>query len=481
MRALKIVLFVLVWASCSWFGSWEYNPNNATRLFAAISLVEDGDATIDEFAGLTIDKAVFGGHVYLDKAPGMTLLALPAVAIVDAVTGTRSSQIDKQVGYPELTGFLRVRQRVAVATGPALLTAIAAVLLLDLGTMLTGRAAAGLFAALGYALGTPAWGWSTTILGHAPVAALFVVAVWGVMRRTQGGAMLVGIALGATVVIELQSALAGGCIALWAVWRWRHHPHCWRMIVAAGAGGIVSLIPLGAYDLIAFGTPFRIGYSGVVGWEGMQHGLFGLGWPRPDVYRAITVGPQHGLMWVAPILILAPLGLAAWWERRPMRDLIVMILATCLVVLSVNAAYVYWQGGNSTGPRLSVPLVGVLSLGLAPAWMVLTSRGRRSAASALLALSIAVNAVIAAANIFAVPTFAFPLWSDVLAGAFARGEIVSLGSDYAGWSPWAGFAGWTVLAVPTIVWLAIRASATYSAAFCVTGASGSPQGSAGEG
>ena len=70
LAAILIVIGLLVWSSCAWFGSWEGNPNNATRLFAAISLVEDGDATIDEFSGLTIDKATFGGHVYLDKAPG---------------------------------------------------------------------------------------------------------------------------------------------------------------------------------------------------------------------------------------------------------------------------------------------------------------------------------------------------------------------------------------------------------------------------
>ncbi len=39
-------LFALVWLSIVWFGSFEYNPNNATRLFAAISLVENHDATI---------------------------------------------------------------------------------------------------------------------------------------------------------------------------------------------------------------------------------------------------------------------------------------------------------------------------------------------------------------------------------------------------------------------------------------------------
>ncbi len=82
--------------SCAWFGSWEFNPNNATRLFAAIRMVEDGTATIDPLAHLTIDKAQFGAHAYLDKAPGMTLMALAPVALTDLVTGDRAARHDRR-------------------------------------------------------------------------------------------------------------------------------------------------------------------------------------------------------------------------------------------------------------------------------------------------------------------------------------------------------------------------------------------------
>ncbi|MBV9747796.1 MAG: hypothetical protein JO157_03170, partial [Acetobacteraceae bacterium] len=166
-RAIPLILALLTWFSCAWFGSWELNPNNATRLFAAISMVEDGRATIDPFAPLTIDKAQFGGHAYLDKAPGMTLMALPAVALADAWTGERASQLQLQADDPAFARYLRLRLRLAVAIGPAVLTALAVAALYDLALGLTGSAAAALFAALGFGLGSPVWGWSTTIFGHA--------------------------------------------------------------------------------------------------------------------------------------------------------------------------------------------------------------------------------------------------------------------------------------------------------------------------
>jgi hypothetical protein len=328
MKTIRILLFALVWVSCAWFGSWEFNPNNSTRLFAAISMVEDGDATIDEFRDLTIDKAIFGPHAYLDKAPGMTLMALPAVALADAVTGERASSFVMALGDPSLARFLRLRLRLATATGPAVLTAIAAVLLFDMAAALTAGSGAGvgagLFAALAYSLGTPIWGWSTTIFGHAAVAALYVIAVWCFWRAslTQGRrpVLIGGAALGWAVVVEYQAVLAGSAIAIWAVWRVWPSPRRWLLLGLAAAGGVVALLPLPLYNLFAFGTVFKVGYSGVVGFDGMQQGLFGLTWPRPTLLWEILFGERRGLFWVAPVLLVAPLGLAAIADERRTRD-----------------------------------------------------------------------------------------------------------------------------------------------------------------
>lgn len=157
-----VLLFALVWLSCVWFGSWAFNPNSATRLLAATAIVETGDARIDSFADMTIDKAMFDGHVYMDKAPGMTLMALPWVALTNAVTGQTSADVPHRLFDPAAEDFLAVRMRVSAALTSAILTALAAIALLDLGTGITGSRTAGLFGATGFAFGTTIWGWSTT-------------------------------------------------------------------------------------------------------------------------------------------------------------------------------------------------------------------------------------------------------------------------------------------------------------------------------
>jgi len=455
MTRVRIVLFLLVWASCSWFGSWELNPNTATRMFAALSIVEDGDATIDEWDALTIDKARFGGHLYLDKAPGMTLMALPATGAMALASPTRARDFAaKDFGNRPLADFLRARTRLAVATGPALLTALAAVLLFDLALGVTGSAPGALVASLGYALGTPAWGWSTTLFGHAGVAALFVVACWATWRGGGSGRRrypaILGASLGWAVVVEHQAVLAAGAIALWAVLRtwplaWR-----WRFLAVAAAAGVAALLPLPGYNLFAFGTPFRLGYQGVVGFEGMDRGLFGLGGPDLRVVWSILFGTYRGLAWVAPVLVPAALGL----DRLPARGLVRTVAAVVVIALLVNAAYYYWDGGNATGPRHALPLVGVLALGLAGWWRA-AGTGGRVVAAALLAVSIAINAAIASAEIFAPPQY-----DNALAGAvwprFAAGDLRTLPSEWWGWTPWHGFALWAVAAAAAIGWLGWR-------------------------
>jgi len=455
---IRIGLFLLVWLSGAWFGSWEFNPNNATRLFAAIRMVENGTATIDPFAPLTIDKAQFGNHAYLDKAPGMTLMALPAVAITDLVTGDRAGRHMPTSVDPGFVAYLKLRTRVAAATGSALLTAVAAVLLFDLALTLTGGAGAALFAALGYALGTPIWGYSTTLLGHAAVAALFVIALAGVARGGGRWMAAAGLALGWAVVVEYQAVLAGSVIGLWAVWKYRATPRALLPLIVAGAAG---LLPLAAYNLFAFGTLFRIGYSGVVGFEGMNQGLFGLTVPRLAVLREILVGPTRGLFWVAPVLLVAPVGLWRLGEARATRGIALAAAGVAVVALLVNAAYVYWDGGNATGPRHAMPLAGVAALGLAPVWTMARAGWQRVGLAMLLLGSVAINLTIAAAEIFAPPGYRWAWWQAVIQLRFRFGDLRTIPSEWWGWTSWNGLYLWAAVAIPLALWL-VQSCARFS-------------------
>jgi hypothetical protein len=452
-----LLLFALVWLSCVWFGSWALNPNNATRIYAGIALAERGDARIDQYQALTIDKAEFGGHFYMDKAPGMTLLALPAMAIADHVAPPLE-YVPPTLYDANFEHYMTVRLRLAVALVSAVITALAALAMHDLGVRLTGSPSGALVASLGFALGTPVWGWSTTLFGHAPVAGLFVIAVWALWRageaRTMRFAAIGGAALGLAVLIELEAVLAGSVIAIWGALRlWRADR---RVVLAAAiAGAAVLLIPFVTYNMIAFGTPFQLGYSGVVGFAGMDQGLFGLTSPKPIVLLKILVGMRRGLLWVAPVLV--PAGVGLWLLARRHRGLAIMLAVAALTVLLVNSAYVYWDGGHSTGPRHSVPAIGLIAIGLAPFWASLRFAWERAVTVGLLLVSVVINLMIAAANITTPDTYRFPLGDPILAD-WQAGLLRTLPSDFLGWSAIAGVGAYLLVLLPAGLLLTQRST-----------------------
>lgn len=452
MARTRLLLFALVWLSCVWFGSWALNPNNATRMYAGMTLVERGDARIDAYRALTIDEAEFDGHFYMDKASGMTLLSLPAMALADKI-GPPIEYIPPTIYDARFEHLMTVRLRLAVAMVSAVIAALAALAMHDLGLRLTGSAGGALVAGLGFALGTPVWGWSTTLFGHAPVAGLFVIAVWALWRAGEGNAMrfaaIGGAALGLAVLIEFEAALAGSVIAIWGALRlWRADR---RAVAAAVAAGLVTLlVPFTTYNMIAFGTPFRLGYQGVVGFTGMDQGLFGLTSPKPIVLLKLLVGLRRGLVWVAPALAPAAVGL--WLLGRKHRGLAVMLAMAALTVLLVNSAYVYWDGGHSTGPRHSVPAIGLIAIGLAPFWASLRHAWERAVTVGLLLISMVINLMIAAANVTTPDTYRFPLADPVLT-AWKAGELRTLPSDFLGWSPGTGAALYVAVAIILIALL----------------------------
>ena len=75
---MRRALFVLLFLSYAYFyqaGGW--NQNSRFALVRAIT--NDWSLRIDPYQRNTGDKAIFEGHYYSDKAPGLSLAAVPIV------------------------------------------------------------------------------------------------------------------------------------------------------------------------------------------------------------------------------------------------------------------------------------------------------------------------------------------------------------------------------------------------------------------
>jgi hypothetical protein len=123
-----------------------------------------------------------------------------------------------------------------------------------------------------------------------------------------------------------------------------------------------------AYNTLAFGSPFHLGYESEQGFHELKTGFFGITYPKLDIVAKLLFGWFRGLLPLAPILALAPLGWWFWLRARADRVALFASIAIPLYYLWFNSSYFYWEGGWSYGPRHMAPALPFLALALAPLW-----------------------------------------------------------------------------------------------------------------
>ena len=414
-RATAIYIFLLAFAALAWLAPQE--PGNwqvVTRLGLTLSIVESGQLNIDHFADRTDDKALFEGHYYADKVPGLSFLALPVVAATALVINATGGDVDSDRNFKRFarTATIAVNGLIsALATAVLFLTAI------RLGATRTGA----LFAAGALAFATPFFGWSTAFLAHSVSGSLLMFVAAAIAFAFAGDrtgqsrppSMLFGLGLGMllgyTMVVDLTTApacLLGGVLTLALAAR-LGTAALLKMGSSLLLGGVLGLLPLLVYNQLAFDSPFTLGYSAVVGFNGMQQGFFGITWPKPNVAVELLFGLYRGLLPLSPVLVLVPVGLYVMGREPSTRVAAGAILFVLCSFLWINASYYYWHGGWSTGPRHLVPMLPLCCLALAFVWP--RAFWARTVTLVLLAASLILSLICAVAGMFAPSEFSNPL------------------------------------------------------------------------
>jgi hypothetical protein len=318
------------------------DAQDTSRLCLTQALVH-GRLSNDACLASSVDRARFGGHLYSDKAPGMSLLELPSAEAVRLHPmqhvkgrGVRLWAVRLlSSGLAFLLGALlvgRVAETLAPGWGGAALVAFA------LGTLVEPLAAAN-FSHV--AAGTAAFG-------------AFVLA-W------QRSYLLAGLAAGAALLIEYQAAAILVVLALYAA------VHGGRALAAYVAGVCPGVALLLGYDTAAFGSPWHVSYRYVSSRfaADQARGFFGIGAPRGHSVHEVFLG-SGGLLLVSPVLVAAAAGLVLLTRDHPLEALVCASVTVFFVLLTCS--YYLPYGGVSPGPRFLVPALPFLAAGLGPAF-----------------------------------------------------------------------------------------------------------------
>ncbi|MDQ3740910.1 MAG: hypothetical protein M3389_08210, partial [Actinomycetota bacterium] len=337
---------------------------NQASHYALIRALDSGTARIDPWQDETADKSFYEGHYYSVKAPGLAFATLPWYAATDAVglLGAVREAGEREAREEAVTGRAQVIREQRTVTW---LLGLWAVVLPALALLLLVRAGAervapgyGTAAAVTLGAATLVLPYSTMLYAHVPAAALALGSYLLARRERMLPAGLLG---GLAALVEYPVALVA--LVLFVATR--------SLRYAAGAA--LGVAPLALYNQWAFGSPFHMSYDDVVGFEGIQEGVFGITLPDPAVAWDLLLAPK-GLLVMTPVVALGVWGL---WRLRSWA-----LLAAAAGVFLYDAAYFSPFGGDVPGPRFLVPILPFLALGLAVAF-----RERLALAAALAAAS----------------------------------------------------------------------------------------------
>lgn len=379
------------------------SANELPRVYLVMAMADHGTFAIDHGVrrwGATADVSPSGGHHYSNKAPGSSMLALPAYAALrgatHAVAGREPTLGEMMWTFRLWTGVLPTLAFLVLLWG-----------FLGRFTPADDGDAARRGALAIYAVGSMAIVYSVLFISHQ-LSAVCVATAWILTVRVVDDGrdarwmLAAGTLAGAAPLVDYQAVFAAVPVAVWAtvrLWQTRRGaaPFVW-----AALGAAVPIALLLYYHDACFGSPLRTGYAASETFAANhQKGFLGMDTLRWRAFVGSTVAPDNGLVFFCPALLLALPGWGVMW-RRGQRGHVAVTVAVAVIYLLFISSINFWRGGWQLGPRYITAMLPFL---LPPIAAALAAAARWPAVrGAALGLG-GVGVVVYAASIVEFPHF----------------------------------------------------------------------------
>jgi hypothetical protein len=357
-RRPETALFVLALGVYAYFfqaGGWNQN----VRFDLTRAIVEQHTLVLDDYIVNTGDYAFARQHYYSDKAPGLSLLAVPVYAAVHPLA--RGQRVRGWLVH--LGAYLAT---VLCVAAPA---ALAVALFFRVAVVLGAPAAAAAGLAIAWAFGTLALPYATLFYGHQLTAALLfisfalLVTARAAARWTRARMLAVGFLLGLAVATEYPAALPVAVLGAYALATVRPRGTLGWMAL----GAALPVLVVAAYHTAAFGGPLTSGY-GATGDRARDGGIFlGITLPSARVLGKVVLSPGRGLFTHVPWLVLGVVGAICMGRDRGRRLEGLACLGVIVLGLWFNSSLTQtpgdWAAGRGIGTRHLVPSLPFYVLG----------------------------------------------------------------------------------------------------------------------
>ena len=397
-RMLWIGLGLFFLVGHSWMWPSLGLPNERTRIYLTVALVDEGTVAIDgpmARFGKMGDRARFGDRALTDKAPGSSFIAAVPYAVARIFTAPEDWTITGLIGLMRtwvmlpiaLLGFLAMRRILLLLFDDAHVA--------DLG-------------AVGWLLATSAFHYAGTFYGHHIVAVMLLVALWQLLEaeRTDDRWWRCAIAGGCAGLAGLTEYQAGGVCLMLLVWVVSGPGRNLRRLLIFGATAAPAVVALLVYNTVAFGGPLELSYQHLAlpQFERFHgHGIGGVTLPSVKRLPWVLFSLHRGLLVTSPIFLLGLPGIYLLWRRGERRLALRvpatkswrLILAAALFYLAIITGARAWFGGWSFGLRLMLPVFPLLLLAaMAPMGLLRTHAAPELLTRALFAVGLLYQQVV---------------------------------------------------------------------------------------
>lgn len=363
------------------------SANELPRIYLTQAMVDEGTFAIDTGVarwGKTADMSPSGGRLYSNKAPGTSLLAVPAYLVLKGIGVLR--------GEPPSLAEMTWAFRFSTGIVPSLLFLL---LLWRFLGRFAPRPETRRLLIFSYAVGSMAMTYSVLFIAHQVAAVLmgtaYILSVWVAEEgRPRKWMWVAGLCAGAAPLMDYQAAFAGIPLAIYVVYklaiagRYDEALHLqsrergtgkprgrrdWAALAYAVLGALPPIAFLLFYHDRAFGSPWTTGYAASETFAHFhQEGFLGMDRFRLEALAGSMVAPDNGLLLFSPMVLLAIPGwfiLARkqqWWHLG-------ITLSVALIYIGFISSIIFWRGGWQVGPRyitamlpfLLVPIAAALS------------------------------------------------------------------------------------------------------------------------
>jgi hypothetical protein len=376
-----------------------HSANELPRAYLVKAIVEDHTFAIDRGVAIwggTADVSPSGGHQYSNKAPGSSLLAVPAYAVVRAVAGEPSLGVTLWIcrvfaGIAPMLAFLWLVWGFLARFAP--------------------DPAVRRLVVIGYALGSLAMTYSILFYSHQ-LGAICIASAWILAldvadgKRGLAAMAVAGLLAGAAPLVDYQAVFAALPVAVHVLARLWRRPGLPRAVAVAVAGAALPIATLLAYHAVCFGSPWRTGYDASTTFAVFhQHGFLGITALRGAAFWGSLGRPDNGLIALSPWWLLAIPGGVALWQRGERGATLVAISVAVIYVLFISSIN-FWRGGWEVGPRYIAAMLPFLL----PPIAALLERWRARPVR----LGLAAGLITAGVAIYVLSSATFPYWPDTV-------------------------------------------------------------------